>query len=252
MIDDKAVTMADKVGISRSGVALWRQVADQLRGAIDRGEFPPASKLPSEFEIGRQFGVNRHTARAAIAHLASEGLVQTRHGLGTIVTRSGRLSYPIRLRTRLSTGLSDQVASIISRLLGTQEREATPSIAAELGLRPGDSVLELETVSIAADRPISLATHWLDAGRFKGLADAFEATGSMTAAFRKFGIDDYIRRETSVLAEGAGEAELTHLDLPKGSIVLVATGTNTTLDGRVFHLTRTRFAADRIELRIEH
>jgi GntR family phosphonate transport system transcriptional regulator len=133
-----------------------------------------------------------------------------------------------------------------------QELEATPSIAAELGLSPGDSVLELETVSIAADRPISLATHWLDARRFKGLAEVFETTGSMTAAFRHFGIDDYIRRETRVLAEGAGEAELTHLDLPKGSIVLVATGTNTTLDGEVFHLTRTRFAADRIELRIEH
>ncbi|VVT09241.1 conserved hypothetical protein [Rhizobium sp. EC-SD404] len=252
MIHDKAVTMVGRVSISRSGVALWRQVADQLRGAIDRGEFPPAAKLPSEFEIGRQFGVNRHTVRAAIAHLAAEGLVETRHGLGTIVTRSGRLSYPIRLRTRLSTGLSGQVASVESRLLNAQEHDAIPSIAEELGLSPGDSVLELETMSIAEDRPISLATHWLDARRFNGLAETFARTRSMTASFSHFGIDDYIRRETRVLAEGAGEAELVHLDLPKGSIVLVATGTNATLDGKVFHLTRTRFAADRIELRIEH
>jgi GntR family phosphonate transport system transcriptional regulator len=251
-MDDKAVTMSEGKIASRSGVALWRQVADQLRGAIDRGDYPPGSKLPAEFEIGRQAGVNRHTVRAAIAHLAAEGLVATRHGLGTIVTRTGRLSYPIRLRTRLSAGLSDQVAAIESRLLDATIRPAERHVAAQLGLESAAPVLELETLSTAEGRPISLATHWLDAGRFHGFAERFAEIRSMTAAFRHYGIEDYIRRETRVLAEGAGEAELQNLVLPKGSIVLVATGTNATVDGRVFHLTRTRFPADRIELRIEH
>ncbi len=73
----------------------------------------------------------------------------------------------------------------------------------------------------------------------------------MTAALRSYGIDDYIRLETRVLAEGASEAELVNPNLPKGAIVLVATSINATRDGRIFHITHTRFPADRIELRIE-
>ena len=48
---------------------------DGLRGAIDRGEFPPASKLPSEFEIGRQFGVTRERIR----QIEAKTLAKLRH-----------------------------------------------------------------------------------------------------------------------------------------------------------------------------
>lgn len=244
--------VSDEMPLRRSGVARWRQVADQLRAAVDRGELAPGSRLPSEFELARRHGVNRHTVRAAIASLAAEGLLATRQGAGSVVTAPGRMSYPIRRRTRLGEGLRDQTSEIRSRLLAAAVETASMDVEARLGLTRGASVLRLETLSEADGRPLSLATHWMEAERFAGFDQAFARTGSITLAFRAFGIDDYVRRETRILAGAADEVDLEHLDLPRGSILIVALGLNTTVSGAPLHLSRARFPADRIELRIDH
>ena len=69
----------------RSGVAAWRQMADDLRDRILRGEYPPGSKLPSETYLGQTYGVGRTTVRRAIAELRGDGLITVQHGWGTRV-----------------------------------------------------------------------------------------------------------------------------------------------------------------------
>ncbi len=54
-------------------IPLWFQIADRLNKAIERGEFSPGEKLPSEAELNRQFGVSRTTARSALDWLENEG-----------------------------------------------------------------------------------------------------------------------------------------------------------------------------------
>jgi len=65
---------------------LWQQVADDLRNEITTGRQPPGTRLPSEAELGYQYGVSRVTIRHAIQALADEGLVQAVHGRGTFTT----------------------------------------------------------------------------------------------------------------------------------------------------------------------
>jgi GntR family transcriptional repressor for pyruvate dehydrogenase complex len=60
-------------------------VADQLRARILSGALAPGSKLPSERELAAQLEVNRLTLRAALARLEANGLIATRHGVGTVV-----------------------------------------------------------------------------------------------------------------------------------------------------------------------
>ena len=43
--------------------AVFRQIADQLREAIDRGRFREGEKLPSEADLVDHFGVSRMTVR---------------------------------------------------------------------------------------------------------------------------------------------------------------------------------------------
>lgn len=47
-------------------------VARDLREAIQRGDYPPGSKLPGENDIMRDHGVARMTARQALAQLTNE------------------------------------------------------------------------------------------------------------------------------------------------------------------------------------
>ena len=60
-------------------------VADDLRRAIDAGEFE-GGQLPSEPELARRMKISRATLRQAITELEEAGLIRRRHGKGTFVT----------------------------------------------------------------------------------------------------------------------------------------------------------------------
>ncbi|GAB4221614.1 MAG: FadR/GntR family transcriptional regulator [Spirochaetales bacterium] len=62
-----------------------RQVFDQLKEQIIKGQWPAGTKLPSENELARQMGVSRVSIRTALQMLSALGLLETRHGEGTYV-----------------------------------------------------------------------------------------------------------------------------------------------------------------------
>src|ERR1700729_1656355 len=64
---------------------LYRRVADALRQKIESGEYEPGTQLPTEDQLIAENHMSRNTVRAAIKELASAGLVETRHGIGTFV-----------------------------------------------------------------------------------------------------------------------------------------------------------------------
>lgn len=65
---------------------LYRQVADQLRMLIERGEFRPGDRLPTERELAEQLGISRPTVREALIALEVEGWIRIRVGSGIYVT----------------------------------------------------------------------------------------------------------------------------------------------------------------------
>lgn len=64
---------------------LYRQIADQLRGLIERREFAVGSRLPPERELAEKLGVSRPSVREALIALEVEGLVRIRMGSGIYV-----------------------------------------------------------------------------------------------------------------------------------------------------------------------
>ena len=64
---------------------LYRQIADQLRVLVERGEFALGSRLPPERDLARQLGVSRPSVREALIALEVEGLVEVRMGSGIYV-----------------------------------------------------------------------------------------------------------------------------------------------------------------------
>ena len=66
---------------------MYQQIADDLRRQIESGELAPGDQLPTEIELRDRFSSSRNTIRDAIKRLTSQGLVETRPGQGTFVTR---------------------------------------------------------------------------------------------------------------------------------------------------------------------
>lgn len=63
----------------------YRKLFEELRKRIAGGELPPGSRLNSEPNLAKQYGVSRQTIRQAIALLEEEGLVDRVQGSGTYV-----------------------------------------------------------------------------------------------------------------------------------------------------------------------
>ncbi|MCV7075611.1 FadR/GntR family transcriptional regulator [Mycobacterium szulgai] len=70
------------------------QIATSLADAILDGVFPPGSALPPERELAEQLGVNRTSLRQGLARLQQMGLIEVRHGSGSVVCDPEGLTHP--------------------------------------------------------------------------------------------------------------------------------------------------------------
>ena len=61
--------------------------AEQIVEAIQRGDYPVSSKLPSEFDLAEQMGVSRPSIREALSALQAMSIVESRPGSGNYVLR---------------------------------------------------------------------------------------------------------------------------------------------------------------------
>lgn len=64
---------------------IYVQIGQNVRRFLARGDLFPGNKLPSARELAQVLGVNPNTVVHAYSRLESEGIIETRRGLGTFV-----------------------------------------------------------------------------------------------------------------------------------------------------------------------
>jgi GntR family transcriptional regulator len=73
---------------SRSGVAPYQQLIQQVRHALRLGLLKEGDRLPTVKDVVARIAINPNTVLKAYRELEFEGLVQPRPGVGTFVTRT--------------------------------------------------------------------------------------------------------------------------------------------------------------------
>lgn len=96
----------------KSPIPIFRQIADQLRQAVDAGVHKPGEMLPSQRVLAIEVKVNPNTIQRAYEALEREGIVETRRGVGVFVVQSNR-----RRLSEAETRLCNQYASAIRQAL---------------------------------------------------------------------------------------------------------------------------------------
>lgn len=71
----------------RSGVPPYLQLVQQVRHALRLGYLQPGDRLPTVREVVSRLPINPNTVFKAYRELEAQGLVQSRPGLGTFITR---------------------------------------------------------------------------------------------------------------------------------------------------------------------
>jgi GntR family transcriptional repressor for pyruvate dehydrogenase complex len=104
------------------------KISDVIAGTLERrileGSLKPGDRLLPERELAVELGVSRPSLREAIQKLASRGLLASRQGGGTFVTRQLEASFvdPWQEMLRAHTGLREDLLEF-RRLLGGQMAE---------------------------------------------------------------------------------------------------------------------------------
>lgn len=154
----------------------YHQVYLVLRQQIRDGSFGVDGTIPSEMELGRQFGASRITIRKALERLEREGAIDRRPGRGTFVR-------PAAGNAHVNASLSGSIENLIAMGLQTQVKVVSfdyvpaPPLAADvLGLDAGATVQRAVRVRSHDGRPFSHLTTFVpeDIGRLYDRADLLE------------------------------------------------------------------------------
>ncbi|MCR8546433.1 phosphonate metabolism transcriptional regulator PhnF [Salipiger sp. P9] len=228
---------------------IWKSIAAELEGEIARGLYRAGDKLPTEAELSARFGVNRHTARRALADLAERGLVHSRRGAGVFV-QAAPLDYPIGGRVRFHQNIRATGRLPEKRVLRVEIRPADTTEAEALALPPGSPVIVYEGLSLAEGAAIAHFISCFPAEHLPGLPDTLREVSSVTEALRRNGIADYTRAHTRLTAEAASPTQALHLTTREGAPLLRSEGVNIDAHGVPVEYGLTWFAGDRVALTV--
>jgi GntR family transcriptional regulator len=73
---------------AKSGVPFYRQIIEQAKFAIARGDLKPGDQLPTVRQLAVDISINPNTVIRAYRELEIEGLLATQQGSGTFVSEN--------------------------------------------------------------------------------------------------------------------------------------------------------------------
>ncbi|SES77762.1 GntR family transcriptional regulator [Anaerobranca gottschalkii] len=141
--------------VKRDPRPLYLIVKDRLLELIKKGYYTNGSKLPSEFELAKDFGVSRPTLREALRVLEEENILVKKHGVGTFVN-----STPTKIKSGIENLLSvtESIEQLNlkagTKILSVQIVTSDDKDGQKLNLSSPAPLIKLERVRTADGEPV--------------------------------------------------------------------------------------------------
>lgn len=119
--------------------ALYHMVKRHVRSKIERGDWKPNDRLPSEVELVTQLGVSRMTVHRALRELTSSGVLFRISGVGTFVSDEVPASIPLELRD-ISTEIADRGGQHSAEVMRLEAIEANGEVARALEVKQDTTI----------------------------------------------------------------------------------------------------------------
>ena len=107
------------------GSPIYEQVVYAVKKAVVTEQLKPGDRFPSVREMAKELRINPNTAQKVVAHLAREGLIEIRPGIGSVV--SGLSTATEAQRDKI---LNNEVEKLIveSKRLSIKRKEVMDAI----------------------------------------------------------------------------------------------------------------------------
>lgn len=134
---------------------MWRQIRRVLAQPILRGDWPPGTRMPAELELTERFGASRMTVSKAVQSLASEGLVQRRRKLGTVVADRPQ-ERPVFEIWDIADLVTRAGGAYSYKLLACEQLKRDPDKRELLGVSPRTPTLSMLCLHLCNGEPYQL------------------------------------------------------------------------------------------------
>jgi DNA-binding GntR family transcriptional regulator len=231
----------------------YHRVAAELRREIRNGVYVPGERMPAETTLVERFRVSLPTIRQALGVLRAEGLIESRHGIGTFVKEDRRLQR--RSRHRYGRARSDKqlLTSHLRHEITFAGRQPAPTHFAEaMEVEPDTEVVvwrrllhdkqtdRVEEIG-ASYMPVEIA-----AGTF--LEDIQVVPKALFLYVEDLCGKQYHYARDRWIARSATPEEASILELPPGGQVIHVVHTAEAEDGTVLEVSESIWPAERITI----
>ncbi len=147
------------------------QLSQILRQRILKGEYPPGSKIPGEWQLCQEYGLSRGTVRRAINTLLHEGLLRTEQGQGTYVVEEPWRSRPFLRLSNFNEEIARQHQQPKTTLLERRLLAANSALAHRLKVNKGEPIIYIARLRSINDQPIVYERRYLHQKLCPGLME---------------------------------------------------------------------------------
>jgi GntR family transcriptional regulator len=221
---------------------LYKQVYDLLTERLVEGYWKPSQLLPSEMMLAEELGVSQGTVRKALNQMVAEKMLQRQQGKGTFVaehTQESDLFRFFRLREPHGEILVPETV-----VLGSSRRTASDDEAKKLNLDANALVVELTRVRSIHNKPAIIEKVIQPLSVFPDIDKNTDLPNALYILYQeKYGIT-IMSVNDEIRAVEIPDAYAQHLDLTKGSPVLMIERSSVNIDGRVVELSTAYCSSD--------
>jgi GntR family histidine utilization transcriptional repressor len=139
---------------------LYLKVKRHILDNIGSGKWVTSSRVPSENDIVKSFGVSRMTANRALRELRDEGVLVRIAGVGSFVADRQAHAHPLEIR-----GIADEIRqrghAHRAEIISLERVRAVAELAEDFGVAPRSELFCSVIVHFENDRPVQLEDRYV-------------------------------------------------------------------------------------------
>jgi GntR family transcriptional regulator len=228
----------------------YHRIAEAIRQELRAGDLRPGDQLPAETAIAQEHQTSVPTVRQAMAVLRAEGLIESRHGIGTFVRRETRLQRRSRTRYGDARGREGLLNPNFRHNITAAGPEPVPErIAKAMGVEPGtDVIVRRRNLYDDNDQLQEIGASYLPAAFAAGtyLAEPTVVPKALFRCVEEVTGRKYTYASDQWIARPATPEEADQFGATVGTYVLHVTHVARDEDGDVLEISESIWPADRV------
>jgi GntR family transcriptional regulator len=133
-------------------IPVYYRLAEDLKQRIESGELRPGDMVPSESQLGVDYGISRMTVRRGLALLLESNLIETIRGKGNFVAKPK--FHQATLTFEESALVNDRKAEF--KIIKVRRVPAAADVAGHLNIQEGTKILTISRMIRSEKQPVGI------------------------------------------------------------------------------------------------